>query len=82
MNLPTWEVAFLPGACPRTWLKPTGAYAENGIRSRVDSKPLVLLHTEIKTPPLSPEARREIGYLLRALQEGDHLSMRTHGRCP
>ena len=37
------------------------------------------LHGEIKTPPLSVEARRELGYLLRMVQEGEMLSM-PHAR--
>jgi phage-related protein len=42
-------------------------------------KPLVWLHGEIKTPPLSAAARVEAGYLLRRLQRGDQLSM-PHSR--
>ena len=42
-------------------------------------KPLAWLHGEIKTPPLSPTARLEAGYLLRRLQRGDRLSM-PHSR--
>ena len=38
-------------------------------------KPLAWLHGEIKTPPLSREARLEAGYLLRRLQRGELLSM-------
>ena len=38
-------------------------------------KPLVWLHGEIKTPPLSGEARIEAGYLLRRLQMGEKLSL-------
>jgi phage-related protein len=38
-------------------------------------KPLVWLHGEVKTPPLSVEARIETGYLLRRLQRGDLLSL-------
>jgi phage-related protein len=38
-------------------------------------KPLVWLHGEIKTPPLSAVARIQAGYLLRRLQRGDRLSM-------
>ena len=38
-------------------------------------KELMVLRGEIKTPPLSPAARREIGYLLRELQEGENLSL-------
>jgi len=42
-------------------------------------KPLVWLHGEIKTPPLSREARIEAGYLLRKLQTGELLSL-PHAR--
>ena len=42
-------------------------------------KPLVWLHGEVKTPPLSQAARLEAGYLLRRLQRGEFLSM-THSR--
>jgi len=42
-------------------------------------KPLVWLHGQIKTPPLSRESRIEAGYLLRRLQRGDKLSM-PHSR--
>jgi phage-related protein len=38
-------------------------------------KPLVWLHGEVKTPPLSSVARQETGYLLRRLQQGELLSM-------
>jgi phage-related protein len=38
-------------------------------------KPLVWLHGEVKTPPFSPTARLEAGYLLRQLQMGKALSM-------
>ena len=40
-----------------------------------NSKPLVLLHGEIKTPPLSAAARIEAGGCLRKLQRGMSLSM-------
>jgi phage-related protein len=36
-------------------------------------KPLAWLHGEIKTPPLSSEARVEAGLLLRRLQRGERL---------
>ena len=36
---------------------------------------LVWLGSEVKTPPLSAEARREAGFLLRRLQRGEKLSM-------
>lgn len=39
-------------------------------------KPLVWLHGEVRTPPLSKEARLEAGYLLRLLQNGESLRMR------
>ena len=38
-------------------------------------KPLRWLHGEVKTPPMSVEARREMGMLLRDLQDGELLSM-------
>ena len=38
-------------------------------------KPLVWLHGEVKSPPFSLEARRETGFLLRRLQDGEVLSM-------
>jgi phage-related protein len=38
-------------------------------------KPLVWLHGEIKTPPLSARSRLQAGFLLRRLQRGDRLSM-------
>jgi phage-related protein len=38
-------------------------------------KDLVWLHGEIKTPPLSREARLEAGFLLRKLQMGEFLSL-------
>ena len=42
-------------------------------------KPLVWLHGEVKTPPLSKAARIEAGYLLRRLQKGDKLTL-PHSR--
>jgi phage-related protein len=42
-------------------------------------KPLVWLHGEVKTPPLSAEARIEAGYLLRRLQNNERLSL-PHSR--
>ena len=39
------------------------------------SKPLVWLHGDLKTPPMSREARIEAGFLLRRAQEGESLSM-------
>ncbi|PMB41697.1 transposase [Fischerella thermalis CCMEE 5205] len=43
------------------------------------SKPLVWLHGEVKTPPFSQEARIEAGFLLRQLQEGEALGL-PHSR--
>jgi len=42
-------------------------------------RPLAWLHGEIKTPPLSSEARIEAGLLLRRLQRGERLGM-PHSR--
>jgi len=42
-------------------------------------KPLVWLHSEIRTPPFSRAARLEVGYLLRSLQRGENLSL-PHSR--
>jgi phage-related protein len=39
------------------------------------SKPLRWLSGEVKTPPMSVEARREIGFLLRRLQDGEKLAL-------
>ena len=46
---------------------------------RPEDKPLVWLHGEVKTPPFSPTARLEAGFLLRRLQRGDRISM-PHSR--
>ena len=40
-----------------------------------EDKPLVWLHGEVKTPPFSGEGRLQAGFLLRALQKGEMLSM-------
>lgn len=42
-------------------------------------KLLVWLHGEVRTPPLSRNARLETGFLLRKLQAGENLSM-PHSR--
>ena len=42
-------------------------------------KPLVWLHGEVESPPFDAEGRREAGYLLRRLQQGEKLSM-PHSR--
>ena len=44
-----------------------------------DSKPLVWMSGEVKTPPFSSEARLEAGFLLRRLQDGELLSL-PHSR--
>jgi len=38
-------------------------------------KPLVWLEGKVQTPPFSPEARRQAGWLLRRLQRGEMLTM-------
>ena len=45
----------------------------------MNGKPLRWLHGEVKTPPVSVEARREIGMLLRNLQDGESLGL-PHSR--
>lgn len=45
----------------------------------MNGKPLRWLHGEVKTPPMSVEARREIGMLLRDLQDGESLGL-PHSR--
>jgi len=40
-----------------------------------NDKPLVWLVDTVTTPPMSTPARREAGYLLRRLQQGETLSM-------
>ena len=40
-----------------------------------NDKPLVWLHGEIKTPPMSRQARLEAGFLLRQLQQDVSLSL-------
>ena len=42
-------------------------------------RPLVWLHGEVRTPPLSSAARVEAGVLLRQLQRGEKLSL-PHSR--
>jgi phage-related protein len=43
--------------------------------TKASDKPLVWLHTEIKTPPFSQDARIEAGVLLRRLQRGEVLTL-------
>jgi phage-related protein len=38
-------------------------------------RPLVWLHGEVRTPPLSKAARSEVGLLLRRLQEGETIGL-------
>ena len=38
-------------------------------------KPLRWLHGEVKTPPMTTAARKELGFLLRLTQGGEALSM-------
>ena len=42
-------------------------------------KPLAWLHGKVKSPPFSPDARIEAGYLLRRLQRGERLGL-PHSR--
>jgi len=42
-------------------------------------KPLVWLHGEVKTPPLSATTRIEAGVLLRRLQRGENIAL-PHSR--
>lgn len=46
---------------------------------RLDAKPLVWLHGEVKTPPFSKGARLEAGCLLRRLQFGESIGL-PHSR--
>lgn len=46
---------------------------------RTVDKPLVWLHGEVKSPPLSASARIEAGVLLRRLQRGERLGL-PHSR--
>lgn len=46
---------------------------------KLERKPLVWLHGEVKTPPFSSEARVDAGTMLRRLQEGESLGM-PHSR--
>ena len=41
----------------------------------VDRKPVIWVHGELKTPPMTASARVEAGYLLGLLQEGVNLAM-------
>ena len=47
--------------------------------SSAANKPLVWLHGEVRTPPLSAAARLETGVLLRRLQRGDSIGL-PHSR--
>jgi phage-related protein len=42
--------------------------------AHTEDKPLVWLHSEVKSPPFSPAGRIEAGYLLRELQLGNLLT--------
>ena len=45
----------------------------------MNGKSLMVLQGKIKTPPMSEAARREAGFLLRRLQQGEHLAL-PHSR--
>lgn len=49
--------------------------AEDKGAEQATPKPLAWLQGEIKTPPFTEEGRREAGYLLRLLQQGENLGM-------
>lgn len=56
------------------------AYTDPRGRGRPEQdKPLAWLHGEVRSPPLTRFARREIGVLLRRLQRGESLSL-PHSR--
>lgn len=40
-----------------------------------ESKPIVWLHGEVKTPPFTQAARLETGLLLRRLQQGENIGL-------
>ncbi|MFW2373786.1 MAG: type II toxin-antitoxin system RelE/ParE family toxin [Gammaproteobacteria bacterium] len=44
-----------------------------------DEKVVVWLHGEVKTPPFSMDARREAGFFLRRLQQGEKIGL-PHSR--
>lgn len=46
---------------------------------RLKDKPLVWMHSEVKTPPFSKLARLQAGFLLRLLQRGEKVTM-PHSR--
>ena len=51
------------------------SYVKSDILQWVNGRSLMVLRGEIKTPPMSQAARREAGFLLRRLQQGEHLSL-------
>jgi phage-related protein len=51
------------------------AKGQPAVQGAPDSKPLIWLHGEIKTPPFTAEGRQEAGMLLRLLQLGEQLRM-------
>ena len=51
------------------------SYLTYVVRMSPKDKPLVWLHGEVTTPPLTREARIEAGFLLRRLQRGDRVGM-------
>jgi phage-related protein len=61
--------------CTEFWVE----YIKNDIKMEPTDKPVVWLRGEVKTPPFSPEARIEAGFLLRRLQQGEHLGL-PHSR--
>ena len=51
------------------------SYVTYTVHMSPNDKPLVWLHSEVKSPPLSKSGRLQAGFLLRILQQGEKLSM-------
>jgi len=73
----TSDSAANPGAFLALTIRPIG-HRMSAMINR-ESRPLVWLHGEVRTPPLSPSARLETGVLLRRLQRGESLGL-PHSR--
>ena len=55
--------------------EPSSATGAADVPGRPSLKPLFVLRGEIKSPPLSKEARQKLGRLLRRVQSGEMLLM-------
>ena len=71
---PVWRLAFFVHGRLENM-----SYLTYNVPMSPQDKPLIWLRGEIKTPPLSMNARLEAGFLLRQLQRGEMLSM-PHSR--